>query len=231
MSEITFYIVRHGKTVFNSQSKVQGWCDSPLTNEGIEVAEHLGKGLKDICFSDVYCSDLDRAKRTTEIILQHANQIKIPIVQLSEFRETCFGSYESDLIDKMWRDVAIHLQYQSTEAMNAALLNKKITYKEILDTIASLDKSATAENFEQVRLRIFSGLSKITEKHVRTKNKNVLIVSHGMAIIVLIKILGGENLIIDRIQNASVSKIKYKNNVFSVESVGDMKYIKSDREK
>lgn len=28
--------MRYGQTLFNQQKKVQGWCDSPLTQEGIQ---------------------------------------------------------------------------------------------------------------------------------------------------------------------------------------------------
>ena len=30
----TLYLVRHGQTVFNVRRKIQGWCDSPLTELG-----------------------------------------------------------------------------------------------------------------------------------------------------------------------------------------------------
>ena len=42
--EITFYLVRHGETIFNVQERMQGFSDSPLTEKGIEVAENLTRG-------------------------------------------------------------------------------------------------------------------------------------------------------------------------------------------
>lgn len=30
------YLMRHGETLFNKLGKVQGWCDSPLTETGKE---------------------------------------------------------------------------------------------------------------------------------------------------------------------------------------------------
>ena len=30
----TLYLMRHGETMFNVQKKIQGWCDSPLTERG-----------------------------------------------------------------------------------------------------------------------------------------------------------------------------------------------------
>ena len=29
------YLVRHGQTLFNRRDLIQGWCDSPLTGEGL----------------------------------------------------------------------------------------------------------------------------------------------------------------------------------------------------
>ena len=30
------YLMRHGQTLFNQMHKIQGWCDSPLTEAGIK---------------------------------------------------------------------------------------------------------------------------------------------------------------------------------------------------
>ena len=35
----TLYLMRHGETLFNVQHKIQGWCDSPLTEKGIKQAQ------------------------------------------------------------------------------------------------------------------------------------------------------------------------------------------------
>lgn len=35
---MSFYFIRHGRTLFNAQHKVQGWCDSPLVEEGVAAA-------------------------------------------------------------------------------------------------------------------------------------------------------------------------------------------------
>ena len=39
----TFYLMRHGQTLFNVRRKIQGACDSPLTNLGIEQAQIAGE--------------------------------------------------------------------------------------------------------------------------------------------------------------------------------------------
>ena len=39
------YLMRHGETLFNTQKRVQGWCDSPLTENGIWQAEQVKEYL------------------------------------------------------------------------------------------------------------------------------------------------------------------------------------------
>lgn len=45
---ITVYMVRHGQTMLNRYNRLQGWCDSPLTEKGIEDARLAGRHLADI---------------------------------------------------------------------------------------------------------------------------------------------------------------------------------------
>ena len=47
----TLYLMRHGQTLFNLQHKIQGWCDAPLTQLGIEQAKIAGKYFKEIIIS------------------------------------------------------------------------------------------------------------------------------------------------------------------------------------
>ncbi len=37
------YLMRHGQTLFNVLHRKQGWCDSPLTELGIEQARGAGR--------------------------------------------------------------------------------------------------------------------------------------------------------------------------------------------
>ena len=45
------YLVRHGQTILNRYNRMQGWCDSPLTQKGIEDAHEAGRRLKKIRFA------------------------------------------------------------------------------------------------------------------------------------------------------------------------------------
>jgi len=65
----TFYLMRHGQTLFNVRRKIQGACDSPLTNLGIEQAQIAGEYFKDKGIDHAYSSTSERASDTLENIL------------------------------------------------------------------------------------------------------------------------------------------------------------------
>ena len=62
-------IVRHGQSTYNAKKIIQGRCDeSVLTAQGIADAQQVGETLKEIPIDAIYCSPLQRAKLTAEII-------------------------------------------------------------------------------------------------------------------------------------------------------------------
>ena len=46
MTKTRLYIARHGKTMFNTIGRAQGWSDTPLTKKGEEGIRELGLGLR-----------------------------------------------------------------------------------------------------------------------------------------------------------------------------------------
>lgn len=224
MSKITLYIARHGKTMMNTLDRVQGWCDSPLTDEGINVARYLGYGLSDINFRTAYCSDLRRTRQTTQIILGAKGQDDIPVIEMPGLREACFGSYEADFNHVMWYNAALYLSFTSVEEMFKAILEKKMSYSHILDAIKLLDKMGMAEDFSQVEARTQESLKEIAEKEAQHGDGNILVVSHGMSILVMLLGLGGDKLFTKSLDNADVCKVIYENGQFTVESMADSSY-------
>ncbi|ACK70397.1 Phosphoglycerate mutase [Gloeothece citriformis PCC 7424] len=62
-------IVRHGQSSYNAQKKIQGRCDeSVLTDKGRADAEILGNTLNNLEIDRLYCSPLQRAKTTAQVI-------------------------------------------------------------------------------------------------------------------------------------------------------------------
>jgi phosphoserine phosphatase len=76
-------IVRHGQSSYNAQKRIQGRInDSILTEKGIADAQIVGKTLSSLTVDAFYCSPLQRASKTAEII--HSNLNNPPQLQPSE---------------------------------------------------------------------------------------------------------------------------------------------------
>lgn len=84
--------MRHGQTLFNYQHKIQGWCDSPLTELGKKQAETAGAYFKkhQISFDHAYSSTSERACDTLEIVTAYS----MPYIRLKGLKEYNFGSFE-----------------------------------------------------------------------------------------------------------------------------------------
>ena len=89
------YLMRHGQTLFNVRRKVQGFCDSPLTDIGINQAkvakEYFEKN--NIKFDYCYSSTSERACDTLEIVTD------MPYKRLKGLKEWNFGVFEGESED------------------------------------------------------------------------------------------------------------------------------------
>ncbi|XP_035982830.1 probable fructose-2,6-bisphosphatase TIGAR A isoform X2 [Fundulus heteroclitus] len=64
-------LVRHGETKYNKEGLLQGQAiDSCLSEAGLQQAEAAGRYLRDVSFSNVFASDMLRARQTAEKIMQ-----------------------------------------------------------------------------------------------------------------------------------------------------------------
>nr|WP_297573698.1 histidine phosphatase family protein [uncultured Peptostreptococcus sp.] len=94
----TYYLVRHGQTIWNTQGRTQGHGNSPLTDLGLAQAKNLAKYLKEYPIDMIYCSDLGRAVETAEII---ANELGLDLKPTPALREMGFGEWEGMPIPKI----------------------------------------------------------------------------------------------------------------------------------
>ncbi|MFH7333592.1 phosphoglycerate mutase family protein, partial [Streptococcus agalactiae] len=105
MSKVRLYIARHGKTMFNTIGRAQGWSDTPLTTFGELGIKELGLGLKasNISFKEAFSSDSGRTLQTMEIILREVQQENIPYTRDKRIREWCFDiPYTRDKRIREW---------------------------------------------------------------------------------------------------------------------------------
>jgi len=93
-----FGILRHGQTEWNSQHRIQGSADSPLTETGRHQAERWGKFLQTYTWHRLLVSDQGRAQQTATIINTVLN---LPITSDSRLREQRWGQWEGLTIEEL----------------------------------------------------------------------------------------------------------------------------------
>ncbi|MBC1435514.1 histidine phosphatase family protein [Listeria rocourtiae] len=89
------YLMRHGQTLFNVRKKIQGFCDAPLTECGINQAKIASEYFKEngIVFDQAYSSTSERACDTLELITD------MDYKRLKGLKEWNFGTFEGESED------------------------------------------------------------------------------------------------------------------------------------
>ncbi|MDM5234853.1 histidine phosphatase family protein [Bacillus cereus] len=220
---VTLYVTRHGKTILNTNHRAQGWADSPLVEKGVEVAANLGTGLKDIHFTTVYSSDSGRAIETANLVLKYSEQSKLKLEQRKALRELNFGIFEGEKLENMWETIGKAAGVTSPEEL------MKFSIQEVINLIRAADPTKQAEDWELFSTRIKTEIDKISEEATKNGGGNVLVVVHGLLITALIEMIDHSKTKLG-VENASVTKILYKDGEYIVESVGDMSYVAKGEE-
>ncbi|MBC1389927.1 histidine phosphatase family protein [Listeria welshimeri] len=219
--KLSLYFVRHGQTYLNKNLRMQGWADTPLTPEGIEVVKESGRGLSETEFVVAYSSDLHRTIATAEHLLkENKHAFGLTLEPLSEFRETFFGSYEGEKSDVAWSEIAKHMGYASQ-----AELFEKADVRETMNGTKAADPAGDAEDFMTFWTRVEQGFLHVISRH-RETGGNVLIVAHGNTIRNIVHELEpsmDEAVILD---NASVTVLNYENGLFKLERLNDTSHFK-----
>ena len=83
--------IRHGETLWNVDSRIQGHLDIGLNATGRWQAERLGMALKDEPMAAIYASDLSRAHDTALAVSRHTG---VPVQAEPGLRERRFGEFE-----------------------------------------------------------------------------------------------------------------------------------------
>src|SRR5690606_27810649 len=106
-------LVRHGQSDWNLKNLFTGWKDPDLTELGVQEAHDAGKALKaaGYSFDLAYTSELSRARRTLDIILQELGQTDLPIIRDIALNERGYGDLSGlskGEAAKNWGEAQVH---------------------------------------------------------------------------------------------------------------------------
>ncbi|HDR1022870.1 TPA: histidine phosphatase family protein [Pasteurella multocida] len=209
MKTLTFYLVRHGRTEWNEQGLLQGSGNSPLTQQGIDSAKITGKALSQVPFVAAYSSVLQRAVETAQYILEDTTT---PLFCHKGLNELSFGNWEGKAIT----DLLSLPEYQQ-------LRENPVEY---------LALSNQGETYDKLAQRVMAAMNEIIKSY---SSGNILIVSHGHTLRMLLALLNGGTWQNHRekstsLSNTSISIVRYEQKEneagrFFVESVNDVSHL------
>lgn len=224
--ELTIYIVRHGKTFFNTTGQVQGFCDSPLTETGIKQAEQVGAGLKDVEFVTAYSGELGRQIKTAKLILEQ-NDNEIPmLVENIGFNEWNYGGYEGGTNAAMWNPIFEKYGYTFDEEWTYyGEVYEILGDRGVADAIAANDEIQAAESYDEILVRAGAAMDQLVKESLAAGGGNVLVVSSGSQIPTFLEMYVSDDYNGEAIGNCSVTILKYKDGNYTLESIGDTSYL------
>lgn len=186
-----FILVRHGETIANKNHILQGWMESPLSENGILQAQRVAEYLKDATFSIAYTSDLSRAVNTAKEIMKYHPGIEL--IPEKTLREWNLGILQGHQHTELWEK-----------------------YPELMETFRNERCSPAipeGENRSEFQIRINTALRSLAEKH---PGETVLICTHGGALQRIFRMVTGvldESSILPAATNTSVSTIEFQHDV------------------
>ena len=183
--------MRHGQTLFNERRKIQGHCDSPLTEKGKNQVKTAGDYFKaqNIQLDAAYCSTSERCSDSLELVIGD----DMPYTRLKGLKERNFGIYEAESEDLHPRDYyARDLYYVQFGG----------------------------ECRDDVRARMVSTCIDIMEKATQNGQTHVIAMSHMGAMVAFLKQWQEPEPELEKgFPNACICKYEYKDKTFTLVEV------------
>ena len=195
-------LVRHGETVWNTQGRIQGTGDSPLTENGVAQAEALAWRLhrSGRCpITACYASPLGRAHHTAQILT--SNGLALPV------------TLEPDLAER---------NYGVLEGLSPE--EKLARFPEVVaeDEAGGEDYAPPGgESRAMVRTRALRALAKIASRH---PGERILIVTHGAVLGIVARSVWGiprANTGAFSVPNTALNLFRWRNKRWQITAWGD----------
>lgn len=163
-----FYFVRHAETEINKEKRFNGaLVNSDITKQGRLDTIKLAENMRDINFDAVYSSPIIRALETAEIIMdKQSSMLKIEIRE--ELKEINLGKWDGTIISSNKNHPEFYNYFNRPDQFNAEMIQ--------------------GESFYHLIDRGVKVLKDIYDKY---PTGNILIVSHGVILTVVMNYLLG----------------------------------------
>ncbi len=114
----TLILVRHGQSEWNLKNLFTGWKDPDLTATGVEEAIQAGAllGARNIKFDIAFTSELIRAQRTCQFVLDGVGQSSLTTIRKQALNERDYGDLaglNKDDARQKWGEEQVHVWRRS----------------------------------------------------------------------------------------------------------------------
>ncbi|WP_129597115.1 histidine phosphatase family protein [Anaerophilus nitritogenes] len=150
------YLVRHGQTKWNLEFRAQGSKNIELTEKGKLQASLLAEKMNKYKIDCIYSSNLDRAYETA---LTLGEKVGIPVSKIDDLREMSFGDWEGLTMNEIQKTYESHYTVWRDQPHQAQIPG--------------------GETLVDVQKRALEAVHDIIKEN---EGKNIVIVSHGVAI-------------------------------------------------
>ncbi|OBW98832.1 histidine phosphatase family protein [Gallibacterium genomosp. 1] len=195
---LTFYFLRHGRTEWNEKGLLQGQGNSALTEAGVVGALAAGKALEQVPFVAAYSSCLQRTIDTARYVI---GTRPIPLFQHQGLNEQFFGKWEGIQIDEI----------RASQAFQ-----NLVKYPKAYDQ--NIEQYNQGEPFAKLAERSYKAIQDIIQVH---QQGNILIVSHGHTLRLLLSLLGGHRWQDHRKDGVSVSLANCSISIFNYQQLAE----------
>ncbi|MDA8136869.1 MAG: histidine phosphatase family protein [Desulfobacteraceae bacterium] len=153
-------LIRHARTPWNQEKRIQGSTDIPLSPEGQEEAARWGEVLTSEPFDAILSSPLTRARETALIL---SDRMGIPLCVDMDLREQDFGDWEGQRITEIREKDPRAVEFQESRGWEF--------------------RPPGGES----RIRVLERVTKAFERAAKTfENQYILVVTHQSVIKILI---------------------------------------------
>ncbi len=206
MTEI--YLIRHAQAEGNQYRIMQGHWDGGVTELGRRQIALLEEGLRGVSFDAVYSSDLYRACLTASAIYRPRG---LTLRTDPALREINVGPWETKFFGNVFHDEPLSAELFLNDSEHWA--------------------HEGAETFAQVGARAYPVLEAVARRH---EGGRAAVVSHGVTIRCLLsRITGlslGDKARLPIVQNTAVSRLRWEDGRFTLESLNDCSHLASLRQ-
>ena len=192
---LRLYLVRHGRTRYNEEGRIQGWCDSELTEAGLEETGRTADFLRSVPFRAAYASPSGRAVTTVRMLLRHRPEA--PCVLEEGLREFSYGVFEAEPEESLYSRVGVVAMYRQV----------------FEGTFPALPGGESGARFLGRVARAFLAIER-----AHPAGGPVLVVSHGVTLMAYLAMI---HQIQDRpLANASVTVVRVAGGTRAVDGAG-----------